>query len=75
MRIIYAIDPKTQNAARVTIGCDAYQQMFLDFLLMNGYDAAITDEATKPIRSAAEEAAVNKLMEAFKHELDTKVLN
>jgi hypothetical protein len=75
MRVIYAIDPKTQNAARVTIGCDAYQQLFIDFLVTNGYDAAITDEATKPVRSAAEEATVNRLMEAFKHQLDTRVLN
>lgn len=75
MRVIYAIDPRTQNAARVTIGCEAYQELFLDFLMMNGYDAAITEEAVKPQRSPAEEAAVNQLMEAFHNELNSRVLN
>lgn len=75
MRVIYAIDPKTQNAARCVIPCEAYSELFIDFLLMSGYDAAITDEATKPERSDEELAAVNQLMEAFKHELDSRVLN
>ena len=75
MRIIYAINPQTQAAARVFIGCEAYQELFIDFLVMSGLDVAITDEATKPTRPPEEERVANQLMEAFKHELDSRVLN
>ena len=75
MRIIYAINPQTQAAARVFIGCEAYQELFIDFLVAHGLDVAITDEATKPIRPAAEEQVANQLMEAFANDLKARVLN
>lgn len=75
MQVIYAIDPKTQNAARVVINCEAYRELFIDFLLAHGLDAAITDEEVKPTRSPEEEAMVNWLMEVFHNELNSRVLN
>lgn len=75
MQIIYAIDPKTQMAARVHIGCESYRELFVDFLIANGLDAAITDEADPPQRSEEEQQTVNKLLEAFKNHLDSRVLN
>lgn len=75
MRIIYAINPQTQAAARVFIGCEAYQELFIDFLVMNGMNVAITDEATKPTRSPEEEHVAERLMEAFANDLNSRVLN
>ena len=75
MRIIYAINPKTQSAARVIIGCEAYQELFVDFLITHGLDVAITDEANKPTRSATEEQVAGQLLEQFHHDLNSRVLN
>lgn len=75
MQIIYVIDPSTNVGARVHIGCEAYRELFIDFIISRGFNAAITDEADKPVRSPAEEAAVNQLMEAFSNELNSRVLN
>ena len=75
MQVIYAINPQTQAAARVVIGCEAYQELFIDFLVMSGLDVAITDEANKPVRSAEEEHVAQQLVEAFHHELNSRVLN
>lgn len=75
MQIIYAIDPRTQNAARVVINCEEYRELFIDFLITHGLDAAITDEEAPPTRSAEEQATVNRLMEAFSNELKSRVLN
>lgn len=75
MRIIYAINPQTQAAARVIIGCEAYQELFIDFLVANGLDAAITDEAIKPNRPPEEVQVAERLMEAFANDLKARVLN
>lgn len=75
MQIIYVINPSTHLGVRVHIGCDAYRELFLDYIISRGFDAAITDEAEKPVRSPAEEATVNQLMEAFHNELNSRVLN
>ena len=75
MQVIYAINPKTHAAARVVIGCEAYQELFIDFLVMSGMNVAIADEATKPIRSTEEEQVAQQLVEAFHHELNSRVLN
>lgn len=75
MRVIYAINPQTQAAARVVIGCEAYQELFVDFLVASGLNVAITDEATKPVRPADEELVAQRLVEAFHHELNSRVLN
>jgi hypothetical protein len=75
MQIIYVIDPSTNAAARVHIGCEAYRELFLDFIISRGFNAAITDEVEKPTRTPAEESAVNQLMEAFHNDLNSRVLN
>lgn len=75
MQIIYAIDPRTHHSARVHIGCEGYRDLFIEFLITTGHNVAITDEEKLPERSVEEQDIVNMLMEAFKHELDSRVLN